>query len=462
MKHAVLAGIMVCGQAFAQPCERWQSNNPGTLPSGRWTCAMAHHAANETTVLFGGQLLADYAEMNDTWTFDGAQWRQVNVAGPSRRAGAMMAYDAARGRTVLFGGSAGTTVGPYYRDFYQDTWEWDGSTWQRVATTGPTPRMGAAMAYDPVAGRVVLAGGLTYNGSWTALSDCWEWNGSVWTQTASLPAATGNAPMAFDETSQRLVLFSGSCGQYCGFNSQTFERVGAAWMISGASGPIARANHMMAYSPELGGTVLFGGTYGNPSGEMNDTWLYREGTWRLMQTGGTPPRREAGVMVHDASRHRLMVFGGGLVSPATLLQDQWELAFGTPVITVQPVDQAVAADVPVAFVVTATSTTGCAHALTYRWQRRNQSVADPDAPGAWIDLVDGGGYANANGAVFTVLRAAPGFTGPFRCAVTDPCGCSTYSTSADFSVACPADFNADGGVDFGDVQAFFDRWENGC
>jgi probable HAF family extracellular repeat protein len=28
--------------------------------------------------------------------------------------------------------------------------------------------------------------------------------------------------------------------------------------------------------------------------------------------------------------------------------------------------------------------------------------------------------------------------------------------------ACPSDFNADGGVDFSDVEAFFERWENGC
>jgi hypothetical protein len=31
-----------------------------------------------------------------------------------------------------------------------------------------------------------------------------------------------------------------------------------------------------------------------------------------------------------------------------------------------------------------------------------------------------------------------------------------------FNIACPADFNADGGVDFTDVEAFFERWENGC
>jgi hypothetical protein len=31
-----------------------------------------------------------------------------------------------------------------------------------------------------------------------------------------------------------------------------------------------------------------------------------------------------------------------------------------------------------------------------------------------------------------------------------------------FSVSCPADFNADGGIAVQDFEAFFERWENGC
>jgi hypothetical protein len=38
----------------------------------------------------------------------------------------------------------------------------------------------------------------------------------------------------------------------------------------------------------------------------------------------------------------------------------------------------------------------------------------------------------------------------------------TYTQTANFSVACPADFNADGGIDGLDVEAFVERRENGC
>jgi hypothetical protein len=56
----------------------------------------------------------------------------------------------------------------------------------------------------------------------------------------------------------------------------------------------------------------------------------------------------------------------------------------------------------------------------------------------------------------------------FRCRLTGGCNCEgqpeefVYSTTVNFTIACPADFNADGGIDFSDVEAFFERWENGC
>ena len=56
-----------------------------------------------------------------------------------------MAYDSKRDRTVLFGGlmnpSLGNVVPPW-------TYEWDGSTWSRVATSGPPRRDSAAAVYD--------------------------------------------------------------------------------------------------------------------------------------------------------------------------------------------------------------------------------------------------------------------------------------------------------------------------
>lgn len=79
-----------------------------------------------------------------------------------------MAYDAAGARMVLFGGrdsSAGTSK--------SDTWEWDGSGWTKTATAGPSPRSGASLAWDGVAGSVMLFGGA--DDALTPAGDTWHY-----------------------------------------------------------------------------------------------------------------------------------------------------------------------------------------------------------------------------------------------------------------------------------------------
>ncbi len=82
-------------------------------------------------------------------------------------------YDAARAEIVVFGGY-GSTVGSL-----GDTWAWNGTNWRLAATTGPSPRMGAAIAYDSLRSRIVLVGGA---GGPAQTSDHWEWDGTSWTE----------------------------------------------------------------------------------------------------------------------------------------------------------------------------------------------------------------------------------------------------------------------------------------
>jgi len=80
-------------------------------------------------VLFGGG-----RRTNETWTWDGVQWKQhMAASGPPGRDTHAMAYDAARGRVVLYGGGGdrGKGVPPYW--YLDDVWEWDGTRWTRAA-----------------------------------------------------------------------------------------------------------------------------------------------------------------------------------------------------------------------------------------------------------------------------------------------------------------------------------------
>src|SRR5204862_106543 len=79
--------------------------------------------ARRRVVVFGGYS-NNGGVRNDTWEWDGTTWQQASPAtSPPKREGAGMAYDAARKRVVLFGGRTGATL-------FADTWEWDGTTWQ--------------------------------------------------------------------------------------------------------------------------------------------------------------------------------------------------------------------------------------------------------------------------------------------------------------------------------------------
>jgi hypothetical protein len=80
-----------------------------------------------------------------------------------------MAYDADREVSVLFGGFNGIT-------FFNETWEWDGTTWtQQTALTGsPAGRADHVMAFDALRHRVVLFGGIP-----GLLGDTWVYGGSI-------------------------------------------------------------------------------------------------------------------------------------------------------------------------------------------------------------------------------------------------------------------------------------------
>src|SRR5262245_50153857 len=104
--------------------------------------AMAYDSARHVVVMFGGSASSPG---NYTWEYDGTTWQVRATTGPPWRRDAAMAYDRSRGHVVLFGGwddrwGLGT--------FYGDTWEWDGNQWTQRTVTGPPPAWGPAMTYD--------------------------------------------------------------------------------------------------------------------------------------------------------------------------------------------------------------------------------------------------------------------------------------------------------------------------
>jgi hypothetical protein len=177
-------GGINAGQAMSDVWEydgtRW-SKSAATAPPSRSAHAMAYDARRTRTVVFGGMGVrrgeAAAPMFDDTWEFDGTTWTQLSVAGPAARLGAGVTYDSKRGLTLVFGGANHDRV-------FNDLWSWDGTAWRKLAENGPEPRVMGYIAYDQKRDRVVLFGGRRGSPENTDLGDTWEWDGATWRRVA--------------------------------------------------------------------------------------------------------------------------------------------------------------------------------------------------------------------------------------------------------------------------------------
>jgi uncharacterized protein (TIGR03437 family) len=185
----------------------WAQVFPATSPPTRQNHAMVYDASHGLVVMTGGipGTLVPLPLM-DTWVWDGTNWSQLLPAtSPPRRDGHAVAYDAARGRVVLFGGEDffGSST-------YNDTWVWDGTNWKQSAPlTSPPARTFHALAFDATGGYTLLFGGKTVNAPQS--SDTWTWDGANWTQLSSptSPPARYYDSLAYDSAQSQSLLFGG-------------------------------------------------------------------------------------------------------------------------------------------------------------------------------------------------------------------------------------------------------------
>jgi hypothetical protein len=137
-------------------------------------------ALNGKLVLFGGDTISPM------WTWDGAAWTNVNIVGPSPdpttlvpNGAAMAAYG---GKLLLITGYRTSDAGIVNE--VQETWTWDGTTWAQLDVVGPTPDCcpieGSAMA--ALGGEVLLFGGATYG---VILGETVTWDGTAWSHDCS-------------------------------------------------------------------------------------------------------------------------------------------------------------------------------------------------------------------------------------------------------------------------------------
>lgn len=155
----------------------WKGEEWMPLPDGPALSKhrMVYDSKRDKMVVFGG--LKELGVIsNETWEFDGTAWVKVADYGPEGRDHFGMAFDSNRGVTVLFGG--GLIVEEGFSEFrsFNDTWQWDGKEWTQIITDGPTEsdkNFALNMAFDPSQNQIVLFGGSFGDGVAFRPNDTW-------------------------------------------------------------------------------------------------------------------------------------------------------------------------------------------------------------------------------------------------------------------------------------------------
>jgi hypothetical protein len=316
--------------------------------------AMTWDSADGYVLLFGGSN-AYGVYGGDTWIYQTGAWTQLHpLTAPEGRDSSGLAYDWWDNAVVLFGGYTPGTGG-----FLNDTWLFKAGVWTQLTISGPSPRYGFSLVYDPNATynaqyhsstpADVLFGGTSYqcvggaNGISHVCNETWYFWADKWQNMTSArsPPPRWGASMVYDPLTSHLILFGGYGGSSClstGYCGDTWEyNWSAGWVqvptpvdcgnaatgpCPTASAPVAREEAAFAFDSSDGYSVLFGGANSTVD-ELIDTWEFSGVTWTKLATTNLPDNRNGAALTFDASpgdRYLLLVGGSdGLYVPPDLL-----------------------------------------------------------------------------------------------------------------------------------------------
>lgn len=271
----------------------WTQLHPHISPAPRLQMGMAYNGASGRVVLFGGLALNGY-NFNDTWTFYNGNWTNITtIAGtPPARHNPAMTWDGKDGYVLMFGGSHRANGG---QPVIGDTWKFAGGFWSQIGTCGgpsqpgcgaaaPPPRYQEAATYDATDRYVLLFGGST--GS-VLFSDTWTYVNGTWTNltagTGASPRPNVGAAMAFFPALGKVVLVGGENATSVPKNA-TWTWAKGKWVHLNLSAlPPARFLLVLGFNPGNSSLILFGGAHCWPptnSCTFGDTWSFsKTRTW---------------------------------------------------------------------------------------------------------------------------------------------------------------------------------------
>jgi hypothetical protein len=129
--------------------------------------------------------------------------------------------------------------------------------------------------------------------------------------------------MAYDDAGRRVLLFGGfaAVGSTLRPMNDLWAWDGQRWTLLGIGGPSARGDFLAVWDATRRRLVVYGGA--NDAGLLGDTWEWDGTTWTQRATGGPTLRRHFSGG-YDRRRGRVVLAGGLLNNTDTPAGDTWE------------------------------------------------------------------------------------------------------------------------------------------
>ena len=290
---------------------RWRRVPSPQPQAGYGIAGMAYDSVRQRTVLVTGADI--YAEINDTWEWDGESWNHVQPLGasPSSIITPSLTYDSDLHRTLLFG----VALSPLTGTSTVQTWQWDGRSWKLLqsvpyggTTTNAPLSIYGTIVYDPAQQRTILFGGSTSGNAQNVLNGTWQWDdaSSRWFALTpdTVPPARFEQGMAYDPAHGTIVMFGGADA---GGNplDDTWLWDGSNWtQAEPNTSPDPDFDVVMAFDTSAQQTVMQNGVAGSTM------WVWDGADWSAQSNTSIPPTRCLAAGAYDAARSELVTFGG--------------------------------------------------------------------------------------------------------------------------------------------------------
>ena len=267
---------------------------PGSKPSGRFNIPMVYNLDTHQMLIFGGFSSSD--RIGDTWIYEieGNQWNRIQTqSNPPRRSDAAIAYDEENKVVVMFGGYGLNDVlydDTWVFDFTEMNWI------EKKPTDKPLVQYGGQMVYDLLNKELLMYPGhwnIMSNGNMVSHGygdQVWSYSymEDDWTEYETAPKPRGRYWFNLDYDCNRgeMILFGGSSGGDKQLSDTwLYDRSQNSWReIKTQPTPSVRANSAMAYDASTDTVVLFGGSHFG-EGTYDDTWILDVESEMWLQVG---------------------------------------------------------------------------------------------------------------------------------------------------------------------------------